>query len=123
MLCRQIWDRLSSSTTTTAGGTVRIWFNNVNLAGTVGAGSGDPGALWFFSRPSSQQFNINGNCTLFGVVYAPNITVIESGSGGHYGAVVGKQVILNGNVGLHFDERLGSGCTSSAPPALAMLFN
>jgi hypothetical protein len=105
----------------TEGGLVRIWFNNVNLAGKVNV-SGDPGELWFFSRLGSQQFNINGNCTLFGVIYAPNITVIESGNGGHFGAVVGNQVILNGNTQLHYDEDLGASCPTAAPPSLAWVF-
>jgi hypothetical protein len=96
---------------TTSGGLVRIWFNSINMAGTVGSASTPPGQLWFFSRSTATNCNINSNCTLYGVIFAPNVTVSDSATGGIFGAVVGSQVTLNGNASIHYDLRLGDGCS------------
>lgn len=93
------------------GGPVRIWFNSLNLAGTIGAGASEPSQLVFFSRVGAGQVNINGTTAGFtGVIYAPNITVILAGRGSFNGACVGSQLLLDSAPAVHYDEDLGQGC-------------
>jgi hypothetical protein len=99
-----------NSTLQTTGGQVRIWFNNLSLAGTVGLASATPNNLWFFSRTSAQVVSLNGTCTLYGVIFAPNVPITDGGTGGVFGALIGSQVTLNGGAEVHYDQRLG--CSS-----------
>lgn len=95
-------------------GSVRIWFNNVNLAGTVGAGASRPAQLAFFSRTTAGQLNINGGPTHFvGVIFAPNIPVNLNGTGDYFGACVASRVVFNSTIAVHYDEDLGNGCRLS----------
>ena len=101
---------INGNSTVNVVGTVRIWFKNLNLAGVVGAGGTKPSQLQFFSRSDAGQVNINGNCKLSALVFAPNVPINDSGTHGIYGALVGSTVTLNGNVEVHYDEDLGTDC-------------
>jgi hypothetical protein len=90
-------------------GAVRIWFNGLNLAGSVAMQGSRPSQLCFFSRSTATQVNINGNCTFTGVIFAPNVPINHSGAGGVFGALVGSSVNMNGDVSVHFDQDLECG--------------
>ena len=96
------------------GGQVRIWFNNLNLAGSVGLDAERPSDLILFSRSTARQVNINGSSNFFtGVIFAPNIPVTLSGSGSYFGACVASRLVLNSSIGMHYDEDLGVGCRAA----------
>lgn len=93
-------------------GTVRIWFTNLNLAGTVGAGVARPGQLTFFGGAGS-QVNFNGSGSFTGVIYAPGANVTFNGPTTVEGALIGGQVTLNSNVVVHEDMSLF--CSGAVP--------
>jgi len=60
---------------------------------------------------TSQSFDIGGEGTLYGVVYAPNAAVRlhGMGNGEHvFGSIVGNTVSLNGAAAIHYDEALAA---------------
>lgn len=95
------------------GGQVRIWFNNLNLAGSVGLGADRPSDLILYSRIGAGQVNLNGGPSTFtGVIFAPNIPVNINGTGKYFGACIASRLVLNSSVAMHGDEDLGSGCAN-----------
>jgi len=65
--------------------------------------------LLFGTNTSSQLIKLHGNGALSAAVYAPNADVDFKG-GGHsgtmFGAVVAKEIFMNGNYSFHYDEAL-----------------
>ncbi len=58
----------------------------------------------------AQQFDLRGNASYVGLVYAPNADVQLRGGGtsGRFdGAVIGRSVTFNGNYDFHYDIQLG----------------
>jgi hypothetical protein len=58
-----------------------------------------------------QQFDLRGNASYSGLVYAPNADVALRGGGSNgtfNGAIVGSSVTFNGNYDFHYDIQLGS---------------
>ncbi|MGH7198556.1 MAG: DUF7305 domain-containing protein, partial [Candidatus Omnitrophota bacterium] len=69
-------------------------------------GSVNPLAVQYYGTTSSTAFNISGNGSFSGVVYAPQAQVTLSGNGAFYGAVVADAVTISGNGGFHYDVNL-----------------
>ncbi len=58
----------------------------------------------------AQQFDLRGNASYVGLVYAPNadVQLRGGGSSGRFdGAVIGRSVTFNGNYDFHYDVQLG----------------
>lgn len=58
-----------------------------------------------------QEFDLRGNASYYGLVYAPNadVTLRGGGSTGTFnGAIIGSTVTFNGNYNFHYDIQLGS---------------
>lgn len=49
---------------------------------------------------------ITGNSSFYGVVYAPNTGINITGNADTYGAITGKDLIISGNMRLHYDKSL-----------------
>lgn len=63
------------------------------------------------STLGAQNFDLRGNASYAGLVYAPNadIALRGGGSSGRFdGAIIGRSVTFNGNYDFHYDIRLGS---------------
>ncbi len=58
------------------------------------------------TSPGGQNFQIAGNGSLKGVVYAPNGDVTLNGNGDIMGSVVARSIRLTGNAAFHYDEAL-----------------
>jgi hypothetical protein len=61
---------------------------------------------------SARQFTVTGNGEFVGVLYAPSHRVTLSGggsSGTYWGAIVAKEVSMNGHTSVHYDEALSDG--------------
>jgi hypothetical protein len=59
----------------------------------------------------AQTFDLRGNASYIGTVYAPNadVSLRGGGSSGRFdGAIVGRSVTFNGNYDFHYDTRLAS---------------
>lgn len=74
--------------------------------------SNDPARLQFYGTASGDQsFTLSGSSDWATTLYAPNASIELKGGGSgssFYGAIVGKDVTLNGNYKFHFDESLGA---------------
>ncbi|HEX2852096.1 MAG TPA: hypothetical protein VHO24_02575 [Opitutaceae bacterium] len=58
------------------------------------------------TSPTGQNFDVVGNGTLRGVIYAPNAAVSIHGNGDVMGSVVARDITLTGNAAFHYDEAL-----------------
>lgn len=90
------------------GGTVE-WYagGNVNLAG--GSIQNSPGYAKNFSLiglPGCTEISRVGNGTFVGTIYAPNADIQIVGTSEVVGALVGKSILLKGDVQFHYDEAL-----------------
>lgn len=63
---------------------------------------------------SEASLTIGGNAAFFGQVYAPAAEVHVVGNGDIYGALVGRQVTLDGNAALHYDLSLADETASGS---------
>ncbi len=52
------------------------------------------------------ELKVTGNGNLYAGVYAPNATVKIAGNGDIYGSFIGKNIIMEGNAKIHFDESM-----------------
>jgi hypothetical protein len=93
---------------------------NVSISGNGAINqSGAPTRMQFYGTRTQaevatlgpQTFELRGNASYAGTVYAPNADVALRGGGssGRFdGAIVGRTVTFNGNYQFHYDVRLGS---------------
>ena len=102
-----------NSTLKAVGPVVLTVANGFTANGTVGA-SNNP--AWVQLQVASGGFTLNGGCTVYGLVLAPNGTVIVNGNSTLVGTSASDQFILNGN-GL---VRWGGSSTQTNPPPVAM---
>lgn len=72
--------------------------------------SGFPERLKIFGSSAGEQaFSISGNGNLYSAIYAPNADVSINGGGAFgqvRGAIVGKDITMNGNTEFYYDEDL-----------------
>jgi len=101
-----------NSTLKVVGPVVLTVANGFTANGTVGA-SNNPAGLQL--QVASGGFTLNGGCTVYGLVLAPNGTVIVNGNSTLVGTSASDQFILNGN-GL---VRWGGSSTQTNPPPVA----
>ena len=87
--------------------------NGFTANGTVGA-SNNP--AWLQLQVASGGFTLNGGCTVYGLVLAPDGTVIINGNATLVGTLTSDQFILNGG-GL---VRWGGSSTQTNPPPMAL---
>jgi len=101
-----------SSTLKIVGPVVLTVANGFTANGTVGA-SNNP--VWLQLQVASGGFTLNGGCTVYGLVLAPNGTVIVNGNSTLVGTSASDQFILNGG-GL---VRWGGSSTQTNQPPVA----
>ncbi|MDB6114116.1 MAG: hypothetical protein JWQ62_1061, partial [Lacunisphaera sp.] len=95
-----------------AASTFNVYTNgNVRIAGNGMANdNNNPASNMFWGTNStSQTFDISGNGKLTAVVYAPNAIVSLNGGGATglmLGAVVAKDITMNGGTAFHYDDAL-----------------
>jgi hypothetical protein len=95
----------SGGSITGSGGLVRIWYSgSLNFSGPATGASGLAANLWFFGLPGSGAVNVNSNVRVVGNIYTPNANVTIDSPSSVFGGIVGRQVILNSNASLHFDQ-------------------
>jgi hypothetical protein len=91
------------------GATLKLYVDgSMQISGNGLANSGPPKNVIIFSTGNG-DVSLGGNAKLSAAVYAPNSFVHLGGggnSGAMYGAVVGKDVKLNGHYPFHYDEAL-----------------
>lgn len=98
--------------TVTENGNLRVYaYNDFTVTGQgMGNRTQDPSKLVIFGMNTvHQEFGLGGNAQWEAAIYAPNANLDLNGGGnsGHMsGAVVGKNVKLNGNSKFHYDEAL-----------------
>lgn len=96
----------------TQNGNLRIYaYSDFSVSGGgMGNETRDPSKFVIFGmNDHHQEFNLGGNASWEAAVYAPNASLDLNGGGssGHMsGAVVGKDVKLNGGSKFHYDESL-----------------
>lgn len=84
-----------------------------------------PSNLSILGLDSCESIEISSNDDFFGTIYARNsdITINSGGSSGHggptggnefYGSIMGNKIILDSNVGFHYDEALGEGISNTS---------
>ena len=100
------------STLKVVGPVVLTVANGFTANGTVGA-SNNP--AWFQLQIASGGFTLNGGCTVYGLVLAPNGTVIVNGNSTLVGTSASDQFILNGGGVV----RWGGSSTQTNPPPVA----
>ena len=83
---------------------------NVNIAGNgLANGNVQPISCQIYgvsTSPGGQEFDLTGNGSLIGVVYAPNGNVKISGNGDVMGSIIANKITLAGNAAFHYDESL-----------------
>lgn len=104
----------------TAGTNLKLYVaGNVSISGqgAINQSSSPPNMTIYGTRTQAevttlgrQVFDLSGNASYSGLVYAPNadITLSGGGSSGRFdGAIIGSSVTFNGNYDFHYDVRLG----------------
>jgi hypothetical protein len=85
-----------------------------SLSGNEIVDGGVASSLAYYGTTNNTQFNLTGNASWTGTIYAPEAD-IKMGGGGNagydvVGAIIGNTLTMNGHFNLHFDEcLLGSG--------------
>ena len=102
-----------SSTLKVVGPVILTVANGFTANGTVGA-SNNP--AWLQLQVASGGFTLNGGCTVYGLVLAPNGTVIINGNSTLIGASASDQFTLNGGGVV----RWGGSSTQTSPPPAAV---
>ncbi|MBA3849745.1 MAG: hypothetical protein C0502_07085 [Opitutus sp.] len=90
---------------------------SISGSGALNGTSAPPRMTFYGTRTQAeaatlgaQQFDLRGNASYVGLVYAPNadIQLRGGGSTGTFnGAIIGRSVTFNGNYNFHYDTRLG----------------
>jgi hypothetical protein len=77
----------------------------------------DASKFMYYGLPSNTEISITGNASFTGAIYAPHANIQLGGGGSDIydvvGAIVGKNVDMNGHFEFHYDERLGRSKTQS----------
>ncbi len=60
----------------------------------------------YFNPDYPVGVTITGNSSFYGVVYAPNTGINITGNADAYGAITGKDLIISGDMRLHYDKSL-----------------
>ncbi|MDB6115476.1 MAG: hypothetical protein JWQ62_2421, partial [Lacunisphaera sp.] len=99
--------------TVSAAASLNVYTNgNVRIAGSGMANTNNNPAsnMFWGTNSTSQTFDISGNGKLTAVIYAPNAIVSLNGGGATglmLGAVVAKDITMNGGTAFHYDDALG----------------
>ncbi len=96
---------VSSSST----GPVNIYFDgDVDLSGQgITNNTNLPKNLILYgTNTTSQEVKITGQGNFYGAIYAPVAEMQLTGQGALYGAFVGNEVMMSGQGGVHYDEKL-----------------
>lgn len=110
-----ITDSNTVLTLDTSGGPIEIYGTgtfNVNSNSDFGTGNTEPGKVKLYLT-STGTVSVDSNASLHADVYAPNATMLLDSNGQLFGRVRAKELELNSNFSLHFDEDLGG---AVAPP-------
>jgi len=83
---------------------------SINFLGVVNE-SGNAAAFAYYGLPGNINVSVAGSDDFTGTIYAPAANV-SFGGGGYdeldfTGAAVGRNITVNGKMGVHYDERLG----------------
>lgn len=109
---------VSGSATITVTGKVKIYVTGSVALGGNGLinGTDTPSNFELIAHPynivptagpdPSPTISINGGSTFSGAVYAPAVDVNLKGGVHYYGAMVGKEMSVGGNLNFHYDEAL-----------------
>jgi len=90
------------------GATLRLYIGGKLAAsgkGLINAG-GRPSACSIFGLPTCTAITFDGTSAFYGVVDAPQATLTFSGTTDASGSFIADNIVLNGNVGVHYDESL-----------------
>lgn len=88
---------------------VKLYMNrNILLSNNVliNPTTNDNSKLFQIVSSSSQDINIENNAEYRGFIWAPEAKVVIRNNGQVYGAIVGKNFVLNNNQKMHYDEAL-----------------
>jgi hypothetical protein len=77
----------------------------ISGTGVINQGQ-DPANLSIHSATTS-SINVSGSAAFYGQLFAPQATLIASGSAGIYGSARASTLSLSGGMNLHFDRQLG----------------
>jgi len=68
-------------------------------------------AFAYYGLPGNTNISVQGNVSFEGTIYAPAASVAFGGGGNDeirfFGAIIGRNITVNGKMGMHYDERLG----------------
>ena len=89
---------------------------------SIGSPSGGAPKLQYFSSYTSDLSDssdlgveLRSNVAFFGAIYAPGAAVEINSHARIYGSVSGKQVFVDSNAKIHYDEDLANVSTDSSP--------
>ena len=91
------------------GASLKIYVNGtfaVSGSGIVN-GTGQAANLTLLGLNGNTSCAYSGSSAFVGIINCPEAAVALSGSGGVYGVVTSKTIIVSGGAGLHYDEGLG----------------
>lgn len=95
------------------GATLKMWVNapDVNFFGkTVNNQSGLPDSFHYYGTANNTSLKLGGAVEFNGVINAPAAAVTFGGGGGTpiniSGAMIAKNIVINGRINMHFDETL-----------------
>ena len=100
---------VSGNYTVNITGQVNVYCSGaVTLSGNFSTSANLPSNFHIYETGSS-AVKISGNSTIYASVDAPLSAITISGNSDFYGNAIGKSISLSGNMGIHYDESLGSG--------------
>jgi hypothetical protein len=91
------------------GASLKIYVNGkfaVSGSGIVN-GTGAAANLTLLGLNGNTSCGYSGSSAFIGIINCPEAAVAISGSGGLYGAVTGKTIIVSGGAAMHYDEGIG----------------
>ncbi len=100
---------ISGMSTVFANGAVNIYIGGTgNFAGQgIVNTTGNPSDLQIYGLGTGTTLSYTGLSNFAGLIHAPQSTIYLGGNAAFFGAVVGNNVNLVGNVQFHYDESLG----------------
>lgn len=108
-------DAAGQATIVTTGAVTIFSDGDIDLRGGSFVGSNSTPANLTIKVCGHHNVRLNGSMTFVGVLYNPGAYVRINGSATVYGAIVGREVRVDGSAAVHYDEALNneSGSTSS----------
>ena len=67
------------------------------------------------SSSSAQNISVTASAAFYGTLYAANGDITLSGSGGIFGAVIGRNVNISGSTDFHYDIQLANATSAGGP--------